>query len=105
MPIVKPKRIQAVLTDLMPVRRDFAFVLDTLVPAEKLIKAVEKADSRIAGVDVFDCYQGQHVEQGKKSLALSVVLQPIEKTLDENDLIQIHELIVHAAAKIGAQLR
>lgn len=105
LPIIKTKRIQAVLTDLMPVRRDFAFVLDALVPAEKLIKAVEKADSRIACVDVFDCYQGQHIEQGKKSLALSVTLQPIEKTLDENDLNQVHNAIVDSASKIGAQLR
>ena len=101
----KSKKVQSTLMDLMPVRRDFAFVLDASMPAEKLIKAVEKANELIVRVDVFDCYQGQHVEQGKKSLALSVTLQPIQKTLDEESLTQIHESIVRAATKIGAQLR
>ncbi|MEI7493612.1 MAG: phenylalanine--tRNA ligase subunit beta [Alphaproteobacteria bacterium] len=102
---VKTKKIQATLTDLMPVRRDFAFVLDASIPAQKLVKAVEKAHDLIVQVDVFDYYQGQHVEQGKKSLAVSVMLQPTQKTLDEESLTQIHESIVHAAVKIGAQLR
>ncbi len=101
----KTKKIQATLTDLMPVRRDFAFVLDTSIPAEKLIKVVGKAHDLITQVDVFDCYQGQHVEQGKKSLALSVTLQPIQKTLDEESLTQIHGYVIEAAIKIGAQLR
>ena len=101
----KTKKVQATLADLMPVRRDFAFVLDVSIPAEKLVKAVEKSHGLITEIDVFDCYQGQHVEQGKKSLALSVTLQPIQKTLDEESLTQVHESIVQAAIKIGAQLR
>jgi phenylalanyl-tRNA synthetase beta chain len=102
---VKTKKIQATLTDLMPVRRDFAFVLDASIPAQKLVKAVEKAHDLIVQVDVFDYYQGQHVEQGKKSLAVSVTLQPTQKTLDEESLTQIHESIVQTAIKIEAQLR
>ena len=102
---VKIKKIQATLTDLMPVRRDFAFVLDASIPAQKLVKAVEKAHDLIVQVDVFDYYQSQHVEQGKKSLAVSVTLQPTQKTLDEESLTQIHESIVQTAIKIGAQLR
>ena len=101
----KTKKVQATLADLMPVRRDFAFVLDVSIPAEKLVKAVEKSHGLITQVDVFDCYQGKHVEQGKKSLALSVTLQPIQKTLDEESLTQIQESIIQAALKIGAQLR
>jgi phenylalanyl-tRNA synthetase beta chain len=101
----KTKKVQATLADLMPVRRDFAFVLDVSIPAEKLVKAVEKSHGLITQVDVFDCYKGQHVEQDKKSLALSVTLQPIQKTLDEESLTQVHESIVQAAAKTGAQLR
>jgi phenylalanyl-tRNA synthetase beta chain len=101
----KTKKVQATLADLMPVRRDFAFMLDVSIPAEKLVKAVEKSHDLIVQADVFDCYQGQHVEQGKKSLALSVTLQPTQKTLDEESLTQVHEAIVQAAAKIGAYLR
>lgn len=101
----KPKKIQASLSDFMPVHRDFSFVLDEKTQAATLIKAVEKANNLIQQVDVFDCYQGSHVEQGKKSIALSVTLQPFQKTLDEEALTQIHEAIVKAATKIGAQLR
>jgi phenylalanyl-tRNA synthetase beta chain len=80
-------------------------VLDASIPAQKLVKAVEKAHDLIVQVDVFDYYQGQHVEQGKKSLAVSVTLQPTQKTLDEESLTQIHESIVQTAIKIEAQLR
>lgn len=105
LPLTKQKKVQATLTDLMPVRRDFAFVIDASVPAQTLIKAVEKASGLITRVDVFDCYQGPHVEEGKKSLAFSVTLQPMDKTLDEEALTQVHEAIVSAATKVGAQLR
>lgn len=101
----KLKKIQATLADLMPVRRDFAFVLDSDIPAATLIKAVERANDLITQVEVFDCYQGSHIEQGKKSLALSITLQPTQKTLDEESLTQIHEAIVQSAAKVNAQLR
>lgn len=105
LPFAKQKKVQATLTDLMPVRRDFAFVIDASVSAQMLIKAVEKASNLIARVDVFDCYQGHHVEDGKKSLAFSVTLQPTNKTLDEESLTQVHEVIVNAVAKVGAKLR
>lgn len=105
LPLAKPKKVQANLADLMPVRRDFAFVIDTSIPAQTLIKAIEKADVLIACVDVFDCYQGPHVEEGKKSLAFSVTLQPTTKTLDEASLTQVHETIVSAVARVGAKLR
>jgi phenylalanyl-tRNA synthetase beta chain len=105
LPFGKPKKVQAILPDLMPVRRDFAFVIDASVPAQTLIKVVEKASDLITRVEVFDCYEGPHVEEGKKSLAFSVTLQPTDKTLDEEALTQVHETIVNAAIKVGAQLR
>ena len=66
----KARKTQNTLSDLMPVYRDFSFVLDASMTSEKLIKAVEKANSLITKIDVFDCYQGPHVEQGKKSLVI-----------------------------------
>jgi phenylalanyl-tRNA synthetase beta chain len=101
----KARKNQNTLSDLMPVYRDFSFVLDASITSERLIKAVEKASSLITRIDVFDCYQGPHVEQGKKSLAISVTLQPLEKTLDEVSLTQVHDAIISAAAKIGVVLR
>ncbi|MCE2715822.1 MAG: phenylalanine--tRNA ligase subunit beta [Pseudomonadota bacterium] len=101
----KAKKVQTILSDLMPVRRDFAFVLETNTSAQTLVKAVEKASDLIIKVDVFDCYQGPHLEKDKKSIALSVTLQPTEKTLDEAAFSHIHKTIIEAASKINAHLR
>lgn len=101
----KSKKVQTTFSDLMPVRRDFAFVLDASIPAQNLIKAIEKSCDLIDKINIFDCYQGTHIEQGKKSIALSITLQPTQKTLDEESLNQIHESIVQAARKIGSSLR
>lgn len=104
-PTLKPKKVQKIFSNLMPVRRDFAFVLDTNIPAQTLVKVIEKSNSLIEAVEVFDCYQGTNVEGGKKSLAISVVLQPIDKSLTESELSAIHTSIIENAAKIGAVLR
>ena len=102
---VKPKKNHANLSNLMPVRRDFAFVLDVNISAQTVINAIKKTNPLIVSVDVFDCYQGPHVGEGKKSLAFSVTLQPLEKSLDDASLTQIHESIVGAASVVGAILR
>ena len=58
-------------------RRDFAFVLDRDVPAGDVVKAALAADKKlIAGVNVFDLFEGASLGAGKKSLALEVTLQP-----------------------------
>lgn len=105
LPASKPRKTKCTLYDLMPLHRDFAFVLDASIAAEKLIKAVAKSSTLIRQVEVFDCYQGPHVSDEQKSLAISVTLQPFETTLDEQVLTQFHDAVVQAAAKIGATLR
>ncbi len=101
----KARKVLQRLSDLMPVHRDFAFVLAASIASETLIKAVEKANSLITQVEVFDCYQGPHMDNDKKSLAIAVTLQPMEKILDEQSLTQVHDAVINAAAKIGASLR
>ena len=65
------------LSDLQPVRRDFAFVLDRGVEAAKVVRAAEGADKKlIAGVTVFDLFESDALGPGKKSLAIQVTLQP-----------------------------
>jgi phenylalanyl-tRNA synthetase beta chain len=104
-PNLKPKKVQKTFSNLMPVKRDFAFVLDAKIAAQVLIKSIEKAIPMIEAVEVFDCYQGVNVEQGKKSLAVSVILQPTDKTLSDVELLEIHNAIVASAEKVGAVLR
>ena len=100
-------RPKLVLSDLMPVERDFAFLADRTVAATDLVTAVQSADrALVTGVSVFDLYEGQGVPEGKKSVALAVTLQPRDRTLTEADLDAVSGRIVAAVAKkTGATLR
>jgi phenylalanyl-tRNA synthetase beta chain len=94
------------LPDLQPVRRDYAFVLDRGVEADKLLKAVRSADKAlIADAAVFDLYEGKGVPEGQKSLAIEVRFQPRDKTLTEAEIEALSSKIIAAAAKAGAVLR
>ncbi|HEX6860006.1 MAG TPA: phenylalanine--tRNA ligase subunit beta [Caulobacteraceae bacterium] len=94
------------LPELMPLTRDFAFVVETGRAAGDLTKAVAGADKAlIAGVRVFDVYEGKGVPEGCKSLALEVTLQPREKTLTDAEIEAVSQRIVQAAEKVGARLR
>src|SRR5690606_9659466 len=95
------------LSPFMPVERDYAFLVDLAVPAEKLIRAAKGADKAlIAEVSLFDDYRGAGLPDGKKSLALAVTLQPRDKTLTEQDLEAVSQKIVAAVEKAtGGTLR
>jgi phenylalanyl-tRNA synthetase beta chain len=89
-----------------PVRRDFAFLAPADLPAEKLIRAVAGADKvLIADVSLFDRFEGGGVPEGQVSLAISVLLQPRERTLTDAEIEAVGTAIVAAAAKVGAALR
>jgi phenylalanyl-tRNA synthetase beta chain len=95
------------LSAFQPVERDFAFVLDQGVAADAVIRAAKSVDrALIAGVSVFDVYQGKGVPEGKKSLAISVRLQPMDRTLTDDDIEAVSQKIVAAVTKAtGAALR
>ena len=100
-------RPKLVLSDLQPVERDFAFVVDRAVPAADLVGAAQGADrALVAEISVFDVYEGKGVPDGRKSVALAVTLQPKEKTLTESEIEAVGKRIVEAVAKrTGAALR
>jgi phenylalanyl-tRNA synthetase beta chain len=93
--------------DLLPVRRDFAFVLDAKVPAGDVVRAALGADKRlISGVNVFDLFEAETLGAGKKSLALEVTLQPTEKTLTDEEIEAVAARVVAAVAKAtGGEIR
>jgi phenylalanyl-tRNA synthetase beta chain len=95
------------ISDLQPVSRDFAFVLDRTTPVGDLMRAVSNVDrGLIAKTEVFDLYEGPGVGEGKKSVALGVTLQPREKTLTDTEIDAVSAKIVEAAGKrAGAVLR
>ncbi|MDD9739746.1 phenylalanine--tRNA ligase subunit beta [Marinovum sp. SP66] len=95
------------LNDLQAVERDFAFVLDADVAALDVVNAAGGADKAlISEVRVFDEFIGGSLGEGKKSLAITVRLQPSEKTLTEKDIEAVSSKVVGKVEKAtGGVLR
>lgn len=100
-------RPKLVLSPFQPVERDFAFMVDTAVEAEKIVRAARNADkAMISAARVFDLYAGKGVPAGKKSIAIAVTLQPVERTLTDAEIEAVSSKIVAAVTKAtGAVLR
>lgn len=96
------------VTDLMPVRRDLAFVLDASVAAGDVVRAALGADKKlISGVNVFDVFEGGNLAaEGKKSLAIEVTLQPVNATLTDKEIEAVTEKVIAAVGKAtGGEIR
>ena len=101
-PKTKPTKARGKLesSDLIAVERDFAFLLDTSVAADAVVKAARSVDRQlIETVSVFDLYEGKGVPEGKKSLAIAVRLQPKDRTLTEAEIDATAQKIVTAVTK------
>lgn len=97
-----------VLSDLLPVTRDFAFVVDSKVAAGDVIKAAAAADKAlITNVAVFDVFEGGSLAtEGKKSLAIEVTLSPGSVTLTDKDIDAVSTRIVEGVKKAtGGDIR
>ena len=108
--VAEPKRRKKSAPDLpafQPLRRDFAFLADISVPADAVLRAARGAERNlIAGVSLFDVYDGDKLPVGKKSLAIEVVFQPRERTLTDAEIDAAAAKVVAAVAKAtGASLR
>ena len=100
-----------VASDLQPVERDFAFVLDARVEAEAVLRAARAADKALIDqVSVFDVFAGAKAEAqmgaGKKSMAIAVRLQPTGRTLTEAEIEAVSAKVVASVVKAtGGSLR
>ena len=97
-----------VASELLPVRRDFAFVVDNKIAAGDVIKAAANADKAlISGVTLFDVFEGGKLaEDGKKSVAIEVTLQPAEVTLTDKDIDAVCQKIISDVVKAtGGEVR
>ncbi len=96
-----------VLNDLQAVERDFAFVVDAEVEALTLVNAATSADKNLIDeVRIFDEFVGGSLGEGKKSLAITVRLQPADKTLKEQDIEAVASKIIEKVVKAtGGSLR
>jgi len=95
------------LSRFQAVERDFAFVVDSSVPAAQIVGAVQAADKKlIVGVNVFDLFEGPSLGEDRKSVAVEVEIQPVERTLTDADLESIADRIVdNVGRKTGGVLR
>ena len=94
-------------SDYQKSERDFAFVIDKIFKIGALEKIIKEVDENlIQNVMTFDVFEGENIPKDKKSVAINVTLQAIDKTLSENDLDDISKKIIDTVSKkTGATIR
>ena len=87
--------------------RDFAFVIDKNYKAGDVEKIISEADKNlIKKVLIFDVFEGGNMPEGKKSIAVNVTIQSMEKTLSEKDLNEVSQKIINLVkTKTGGTIR
>lgn len=91
------------LSQFQPVTRDFAFVVERDVKAGDIQRTALAVDRKlITNVSVFDVYEGQGIDPGKKSVAIAVTIQPRDKTMTEQEIDALGARLV---AEVGKRQR
>jgi phenylalanyl-tRNA synthetase beta chain len=87
-------------SDYQAVQRDFAFIVANDILAEQVLKAVKGAEKElITQVSLFDVYSGKGVEDGHKSLALTITLQAKDRTLTEDEIETVSKKVIESVGK------
>ena len=89
------------------VERDFAFLFPKSVKANDIINKIKKIDKKvIEKVSIFDVYEGEKIESDSKSIAIRVLLQPIEKTFSDEEIENLSNQIIDTViTSFAASLR
>jgi phenylalanyl-tRNA synthetase beta chain len=95
------------LSAFQPVSRDFAFIVDRSIKAGDVVRTAQGADKKlITDVTVFDVYEGKGIDDGKKSIAIAVTLQPREKTMTDEEIDAVGaKIVAEVTKKTGGTLR
>ncbi len=104
---IKDQKKKYQYSDYQKSERDFAFIIDKNFKVQDLINIISEVDKNLVNsVKVFDVYEGQNIPEDKKSIALNVTIQSKEKTLNDEDLEKITQLIISSVeSKTGAKIR
>ena len=88
-------------------KRDFAFIMDREVDSVDLEKVAKKyGKDLLESFKVFDIYEGENIEEGKKSVAFSLVFRAADRTLEEGEVTEICEKVVaEIESEFKAKLR
>ena len=84
------KQREVQLSDFQPISRDFAFIVDGNMPAEKLVSAARGADKRITDAVVFDAF---NMPDGNKSIAIAITIVPTDN-MSDTDLISLQNAVI-----------
>ena len=104
---LKDQKSKFTISDFQKSERDFAFLVNRDVKVQDLIKTISSVDQTlISNIKVFDVYEGENIPNNQKSIAISVTIQSLEKTLNDSDLEKINNLIIETVEnKTGAKIR
>lgn len=96
-----------VISKFPAIRRDLAITVKDGVETGKLLKSIEKIGiSSLVGINLFDVYTGEGIDEGEKSLALSIWLQSVEKTLEDQEIQDtVDKVLRHLRDNFSAALR
>ncbi len=96
-----------VISKYPAIRRDLAMTVSQSIETGKLLKSIEKIGiSELVGLNLFDVYTGEGINDGEKSLALSIWLQSVDKTLQDQEIqITVDKVIRHLRDNFSAALR
>ena len=104
---IKTTKIKYKTIDKYPsVKRDIAIIIGNDVLASEIIKTAKSSSKLINNVEIFDIYQGEHVSDGYKSVAISLEYQASDHTLTDNEINDIHQSVLdNLSNKLKAELR
>ena len=104
---LKDQKTKYSVSDFQKSERDFAFIVDKKISVQDLVSVISNIDKNlISNIKVFDVYEGDNIPENQKSVAISVTIQSLEKTLTDNDLEKTNNLIIETVEnKTGAKIR
>ncbi|MEN2495008.1 MAG: Phenylalanine--tRNA ligase beta subunit [Hyphomicrobiaceae bacterium hypho_1] len=100
-------KLPMVTTNLLPIRRDFSFVLDKSVSSNDVVKAIAKSDrSLIRDINVFDVFEGGVLSNSKKSIAIEIIIQPKDTTLTYLEIEAVCSRVIKSVERAtGGEIR
>ena len=104
---LKDQKTKYSASDFQKSERDFAFIVDKKISVQDLVSVISNIDKNlISNIKVFDVYEGDNIPENQKSVAISVTIQSLEKTLTDKDLEKTNNLIIETVEnKTGAKIR
>ena len=89
------------------ITRDIALLVDEEVYVSEMEKTIwESASNLLESVELFDIYRGKQIQQGKKSVAYTLTYRSADRTLIEEEVVNVHQKVLDALKeKLGAVLR